>query len=419
MPRLIVVLVIGLHLLAIPNISHAQETAYEQAMLAEMSRQGIAGVAVVVVDGDEVIYLAGLGENADGASIDPTVAYDIGRLADPVVSLLTFAQAERNLLAPDNNARNLLGLAPETLNGVTIARLMNHTAGLGADESRPLEGISTDALTDITLNSFPGERFSYCTRCYSLIVTVLEAAGGTPIATQLEQTIFYPLMMDDTRAEDGAILSTAGDMAKLMSAHLQDGRWRDVQLVRPESIRALHRATILTGRDSREFAGHGWFVLTDAGLDPPDPMLNYVATALDIGSYRAQMTLIPALGRGVLLLTDQDTNGLHELTAITLEAFTGWTPPQATTTPNISFLVGDYRPRDSAASERLHVVADGESLQVSVGDAIVSAQFTDTRAVAFQMNGQRASLFFPETGSAREAILTVDGITAVYQRVFD
>jgi hypothetical protein len=35
------------------------------------------------------------------------------------------------------------------------------------------------------------------------------------------------------------------------------------------------------------------------------------------------------------------------------------------------------------------------------------------------MNGHRASLFFPETGLAREAILTVDGITMVYQRVYE
>jgi hypothetical protein len=35
------------------------------------------------------------------------------------------------------------------------------------------------------------------------------------------------------------------------------------------------------------------------------------------------------------------------------------------------------------------------------------------------MNGHQASLFFPETGLACEAILTMDGVTAVYQSIFD
>jgi CubicO group peptidase (beta-lactamase class C family) len=349
------------------------------------------------------------------------VSYDIGRLADPILSMLALSHAERNLLSPEINARNLLpsGTIPESYNGVTIARLMNHTAGMGTEELAPLEALPFAELPGIALTSFPGERFSYCTRCYGLLVTTLEAIGGLSIDAQLEQTVFYPLMMDATRVDEGHIISTAQDMAKIMSLHVQDGRWQGVQLVKPETIRALHRASISTGRDSREFAGYGWFVLTDAGIDTPDPNLNHVVTAYDIGGYRAQMTLIPALGRGVLLMTDQDTQGLNELAALTLEAFTGWAAPLPQSTRNTSLLVGNFRPRDSAASEWLSVSEDDEALQISLGDATTRATFVDSRAVAFQINGHQASLFFPEMGLAREAILTMDGVTAVYQRVFD
>ena len=415
MPRWIFALVLSLNLL---STTYAQDD-FQEAMLDSMASQGIDGVVIVVVDGDEVIYLAGLGNDADGGPIDPATAYDIGRLSDPIVSLLAFSQAERNLLAPEINVRNLLpaGTIPESLNGVTIARLMNHSASLGEADLAPLEPLPFSVLPGVALTTFPGERFSYCTRCYGLLVTVLETIGGQELDVQLEQSIFYPLMMDDTRVVDGHILSTPRDLAKIMSLHIQNGRWSGVQLVRPDTIQALHRAAIMTGRDSREFAGYGWFVLTDAGIDSPDPLLNYTATALDIGGYRAQMTLIPGLGRGVLLMTDQDTNGLEALTAITLEAFTGWTAPAPPPTRNLSLLEGNFRPRDSG--DWIAVVAENDELQISLGEKTTLATFSDTRAVTFPVEGRRASLFFPETGLAREAILTVDGITAVYQRVFD
>ena len=62
MPRLIVALVVSLHLLATTYASGAQDdfdlVAYQEAMLNAMDRQGIAGVVIVAVEGDEVIYLA-------------------------------------------------------------------------------------------------------------------------------------------------------------------------------------------------------------------------------------------------------------------------------------------------------------------------------------------------------------------------
>lgn len=389
----------------------------DDRLLQTMAAYGIEGAIIMVVEGDQIRVLEGVGVTAEGQAFDVEAAYNLGWAVEPMISLLVMQQAERRALAPDSPLSQVLPEfelpdRPNATAATTVARLMTHVAGLGSSEAAPLEAIPADAVFEPEF--FAGARYSYCSRCIGLQVDLLESLTAMPLADLLQREVFYPLHMDETTIQAGYLFSTPADLAKWMSIHLQKGRWEGVQLVKPETVALSHRALQATGRTPREFAGYGWVVTIENGLQVVDETEDRLITARDVGNYQAQMTLIPAYELGFLILTDQPTQGLDPLMDVLLAEFADFTPPEFPRPTRPDLLAGSYAAEETA--DVLNVVwLEGERFEVQYGGETYPATWAEERVLA--LAGRETFLYFPEVGRSRSLIWVQDWRTRLFNRL--
>ena len=390
---------------------------FERELQTAMTDEGIEGVIVVLVEGDNVVYINGLGTGIDGMPLDLSTSYDIGRLAEPFLTTALLAIAEQGRLEPNIRLLNLLPnftLSDARLaESITVANVMSHSAPLGNDENlAPLEAIPAASFRSVD-PSHTRRRFSYCNRCTALLVDLANTLSNQPLPQFLEETLFYPLQMDNSHVEGNRIFSTPLEMARFISVHLQNGRWGSLQLVKPESINALHNRVIFTGRNVDEAFGYGWFIQPDVGLNVVEPIQDYLATAYDYPNHTAQLTVIPGYQRGVLLLTDQPTDGLEALMAIALDHFADYVPPQAEVPRRLFNLDGVYVTDDN---QFLTITLVDEHLEAQLNGETSGLIWVDDRVAAFENPALGGTIFFADPQRESQIIWAVDGVTTVFNR---
>lgn len=85
---------------------------------------------------------------------------------------------------------------------ITLKQLLTHSAGLGDLDVRqikkPMTGAEIAATMTQTLQSRPGERFSYSNGGFVLLQAVVEKATGKPFGQALDGLVFGPAGMTDT-----------------------------------------------------------------------------------------------------------------------------------------------------------------------------------------------------------------------------
>lgn len=412
-------LILSLMLFFVP--SHAQEEItppifrpkpFEREFEATMQQHKIDGVMVLMMEKGEVVYLEGVGTNAAGEPFDLETTYPLGRLADMFITTTVMMLHEQELVdetTPINNYFPELNFDP--IRSILLRQLLNHSAGLGTAELAPLDKISEITAEDSEY--FAGNRFSYCTRCYGLLVHLVEMMNGKPYDELLSESIFYPLHMDNTVVEAGQIYTTPEDMTHWLGMLLQNGRWDAVQLIKPDTIRDMQKARIPTNRSANEHYGYGWFVQKNLGLGLREPERDIMATVYDLGEYRAQMTIVPHYQRGILLLTDQPTTGLNPLMAVAVEHFMGWTAPEFTAPETLTGFTGVFR---TEGKVELIIREATHGLEVEYAGQTVPLTRMDVYQFDFMLDDQRGTIFFDFRNQGSLFTLTLDGITQVFSR---
>ena len=126
---------------------------------------------------------------------------------------------------------------------VTLLHLLTHTSGL---PETPAEGVTLDAKSLVPSRA-PGNRFEYSNEGVLLLSPVLRAAAGMPLKDYARQRLFEPLGMRDTRLKvhpdeltwtHADMQTTPRDLARIGLMMLNEGRWKDEQIVDREWIRA-------------------------------------------------------------------------------------------------------------------------------------------------------------------------------------
>lgn len=202
--------------------------AIDQAVQREMALQNVPGVALAVVYRGELRYAKGYGI-ADLERQVPVKAdslFAIASVSKPLLALGVARLAEQGKLAwTDPVAKHLPG-TPAAWQGITLAHLASHTAGL-VRESPAFDGekLQSDAtLVAATYASplvFPtGTQMQYCNVCYFALAEVISRVSGVPWPQYMEQAIFAPAGMLDTRTTS----VTAVLPRRVASYEWQDGR---------------------------------------------------------------------------------------------------------------------------------------------------------------------------------------------------
>lgn len=291
------------------------------AELPEVIAQGNApSIQVAVVEGRQVIWSRAFGENAGVDRIYMNASVQKTFTATAVLQLV-----ERRLIDLDADVSDYLPftvrhpLFQET--PVTVRMLLAHRSGLDAfpyqfawdtesafsPEYRPPcpdhllvmshEEFLVASLTPGGINHDPGswtfkpgEKYRYSVSAYPLLRYLISQVAGASYDEYMRENVFAPLAMtgsgfsadefagrhvtpytriDGNNVEipvwsgQGSMMhTTAADMARFMLALMNDGRYGDYQLLRPESVSLMQRRTtrfkfLFKGSEDLPRKGHG------------------------------------------------------------------------------------------------------------------------------------------------------------------
>ncbi len=205
--------------------------------LLEPWRDGGAGVTIGVVLGGALrVHLhAGLANIEHAVPIGPGTRFRIASVSKQFTCAAILMLEAEGALALDAAVRTYLPELPALADQITVAQLMHNTSGIrdmleivrhgGGDLGTPIgpqvlfDGIARQR----TLNFDPGGRFLYSNSNFLLLGLIVERLSGRSLDAVLQERIFLPLGMRDTRVTP----STAEAIPRLATGYLRgdDGIW--------------------------------------------------------------------------------------------------------------------------------------------------------------------------------------------------
>lgn len=313
MMRNFIYLLLALLVMAAPSTVFARAAAaptatdlelyFDGIMPFALDQAGIPGGTVSVVKDDRIIFAKGYGvaDLKTGRRVTPdTTPFRIGSVSKLFTWTAVMQLAEQGKLNLDQDINSYLDFRiPDTYRRkITLRHLMTHRAGF-EDVSRGVTqyGAGPGSLGRYLRNHVPkrifapGERIAYSNYGAALAGYIVERVSGEPYSHYVERHILAPLAMMRTTvaqpprgpfaamaarsyvsmaeptptayatvspAPAGAIASTATDMAHFLIAHLQEGRFGNAVILRPESIAEMHRVQYRAAPGRNGFALGFW-----------------------------------------------------------------------------------------------------------------------------------------------------------------
>lgn len=174
----------------------------------EMERAGIPGLALAVVQGDEVVYLKGYGRaDAEGTAVTPQTPFIIGSIGKTFTALAIQQLASRGQIDLNASVQRYLPdftLAdPQAAAQITVQQLLDHTSGLpktAGEQAYQLDPqYSTAELVQKAANVAPnrpvGASREYSNLNYLLLGQIVKAVSGQSYTDHVREHIWQPLDM--------------------------------------------------------------------------------------------------------------------------------------------------------------------------------------------------------------------------------
>ena len=302
-------------------------------LAAEIARWGVPGVvAGVTAGGESVVRGAGVTSLADPQPVTEETRFRVASITKPftaTVAALLGAEGLLALDAPVHRAVPALRLAdPLAQETVTPRQLLAHLSGLecepphhlivpGADPAALSRAIA--ALPGVGQLTRPGELWSYCNTGYWLAGHAAAQAAGAPFEEDVRALLLEPLgltgsgFVHDGTPPAGAALGHAprrpGDLTHDVLAGYRFPRSRvpsgGLVSTAPDLLRfaGLHLGDALL--DLQQPVADGVGVRWGTGWSVDDATgARVVAHAGSYGGFQAQLTLVPAHGIAVVVLTN-------------------------------------------------------------------------------------------------------------------
>ena len=187
-------------------------TKVDSFVQAELTRQRIPGLALVVLKDGKVIYTKGYGYANLGQAVPATTEqrFQIGSISKQFTAAAVLLLVQDGKMALDEKIGKYLTGIPAEWEAITVRHLLAHTSGLprdfdesvfaNADSHGPY---STDQLLTIAKTIKPmhaaGQMYAYSNIGYQLMGGIIEKVSGAPFGKLLQDRIFTPLGMSTAR----------------------------------------------------------------------------------------------------------------------------------------------------------------------------------------------------------------------------
>ena len=324
----------------------------------QMRRLNIPGASIAIIEGDRIVHQRGFGRARPGGETPtPQAPFFIGSLTKSITALAVMQLVEAGKVELDAPVQCYLPwfrvADPQVSAQITVRHLLNQTSGLplwqseiaGADfDDRPdATERQARALSSLKISRPVGSRCEYSNFNFNILGLVIEAASGETYTDYIQHHIFDPLEMRHsyaTKAEarqhglavghrhwfgfpfpapdmpvppamlpSGQMISCAEDMAHYLIAHLNGGRYGEVQILSQAGMDEMHRGVkeLKMGEISGGFYGMGWFDI-DLGRTKT------YSHGGNVPDFSAFMSIVPEQEKGAVLLFNADPYGLPIIT---------------------------------------------------------------------------------------------------------
>ncbi|WP_412062896.1 serine hydrolase [Rubrivirga sp. IMCC45206] len=187
------------------------------ALLTSYHDTGLFNGAVLVAEGDSVLYAAGFGEADMSWQIPntPETRFRIASVTKQFTSALVLQLAEEGLVDLDTPVRAYLPEYPaDQGDRVTVRHLLTHTAGIPNYTGLPeWDSIRRDpfvadsfitVFSRLPLEFEPGSRFRYSNSNYFVLGVLVEHVTGQSYSRALSERLLGPLGLDGSGTADDA-----------------------------------------------------------------------------------------------------------------------------------------------------------------------------------------------------------------------
>jgi serine beta-lactamase-like protein LACTB, mitochondrial len=186
-----------------------------QLVRLSLAAQNLPGFSVAVGLGGEIVWAEGFGwaDLENRTPVKPDTRFRIGTASTPLTSAAVGLLLEQGRLKLDDEIQTYVPEFPTKQWPVTLRQLMAHTAGIrndGGDEGpllsasckRPIDALKHFA--DRPLLSEPGTKYHYSSYGWIVVSAAIEAAAREPFMMFMEEQIFEPLGMNETKPDSVA-----------------------------------------------------------------------------------------------------------------------------------------------------------------------------------------------------------------------
>ena len=174
---------------------------------AQMERQHLPGVSIVVIKDQKIVKSMGYGLANVELNVPATAdtVYKIGSVSKQFIATGIMLLVQDGKISLDDNVSKFLEGTPESWKPITIRHLLTHTSGIvrEAPGFDPLK-IQNDAdviktAYSLPLRFTPGEKYEYCNVGYFTLAEIISKVSGKPWGDFLQERVFAPLGMNATR----------------------------------------------------------------------------------------------------------------------------------------------------------------------------------------------------------------------------
>ena len=283
----------------------------------EMDELHIPGLEAVIVQKDQVVYAKGFGiADESGHAVTAHTPMILGSVSKGFTALAVMQLVEADKVDLDTPVTKYIPAfrfadnpdmnPPDVWKQITVRQLLNHTSGIPeyAGANSWMSGYAGDdalerqiaSFVDFRLIHLPGSAFTYSNANYQTLGLIVQAVSGEPFESYVQTHIFVPLEMRNSHllvseakeiatgyrfffgkpiaspnipfprsdVPSAFAISTAEDMGHYLIAHMNGGRYGDVQILLPQGIEELRYSTV--DIDNGYKYAMGWAVDPDGNI---------------------------------------------------------------------------------------------------------------------------------------------------------
>lgn len=214
----------------------------------------VPGAAIALIEDGEVILQKGYGlaDVKNNAKVDAQTGFNIGSISKTIAAWGVMKLVEEGKIELDSPAEKYLTRwhLPESkydVNGVTIRRLLSHTAGLslhgypGWSPKDKLPSIEeslsgkNNGPGDVRVIMEPGTKWKYSGGGFTILQLIIEEVTGQRFASYMQKEVLDPLGMKNSSYTIDAKILGASSLE-----HNKKGRVIDFELFTAEAAAGLH-----------------------------------------------------------------------------------------------------------------------------------------------------------------------------------